>query len=88
MTTPDPVTDVWELLFTTACDFYRDQDGSSEARLIDALMPIVRTYGDARAADELLLAREAMVPRWDVDATYSDLRARSDELNPRAEEAS
>ncbi len=42
---PDPVTDVWELLWTAACD-YRDTAGPdrSEAQLIDALMPIVREY--------------------------------------------
>lgn len=44
MTAPDPVTDVWELLFTAACD-HRDANPpphNSTARLIDALMPIVR----------------------------------------------
>lgn len=53
---PDPVTDVWELLWTAACD-YRDTAGPdrSEARLVDALMPIVRAYAagelDAMADD-------------------------------------
>ena len=50
MTTPDPVTDVWELLWTAACD-YRDANPpphNSVARLIDALMPIVQSYGNAR----------------------------------------
>ena len=53
MTAPDPVTDVWELLWTAACD-YRDTAGPdrSEARLVDALMPIVQAYGDARVAKE------------------------------------
>lgn len=58
-TTPDPVTDVWELLWTAACD-YRDANPpphNSTARLIDALMPVVRQY----AAGELLaIARKAM----------------------------
>lgn len=54
MTTPDPVTDVWELLWTAACD-YRDRNPKhpSVSRLVDALMPIVRAYGDARAAEAL-----------------------------------
>ena len=48
---PDPVTDAWELLWTAACD-YRDAAGPdrSEARLVDALMPIVTAYGDARVS--------------------------------------
>ncbi len=55
---PDPVTDVWELLWTAACD-YRGAAGPdrSEARLVDALMPIVRAYGAGQldgVAEELL----------------------------------
>lgn len=52
MTAPDPVTDVWELLWTAACD-YRDAAGPdrSEARLIAALMPIVEEYADQRSAE-------------------------------------
>jgi len=64
-TAPDPVTDVWELLWTAACD-YRDTAGPerSEARLIDALMPIVRAYaaGELDAvADELAHVRSGHV---------------------------
>lgn len=52
MTTPDPVTDVWELLWTAACD-YRDANPTAAfavSRLIDALMPTVTAYGEERAA--------------------------------------
>ena len=52
MTTPDPVTDVWELLWTAACDYRDAKPQPSEAGLIDVLMPIVTAYGDARVAAE------------------------------------
>ena len=53
MTAPDPVTDVWELLWTAACDYHdRNPKHPSVSRLVDALMPIVRAYGDARVADK------------------------------------
>lgn len=47
----DPVTDVWERLWTVACD-YRDNNPThrTEARLIDALMPVVEEYGNGREA--------------------------------------
>lgn len=49
MNKPDPVIDIWELLFTAACD-YRDANPKhrSEARLIDELMPIVEEYADKK----------------------------------------
>lgn len=47
-TAPDPVTDVWELLWTAACDYRDANPQRSEARLVDALMPVVQAYGDER----------------------------------------
>lgn len=86
MTVPDPVTDVWELLWTAACD-YRDANpqGRSEAGLIDALMPIVRKY----AAEELRATADAVLAAaadWDEENRVAAVeagrivRVRADEI--------